>query len=221
MVRVKNIFIIFLLIFFSCPTSYSPPDDAGLPGEKGLMGLVEELFEEEYDELGRRVTVFLLNDNAYWSEYGYTLWTAESGDGEDIFTTREVLLNKIKGDRVAGYGIVICQRIRSGYGQTMLTIMLNTEQSYAIGKVIGGNYMGLKPWTHSAYILQGYGRPNVLKVTYDKDKKEYTLVINGYEIEKFKDENEPVHEGGRNGYIVVISPHDKFPNNPVEVTFVE
>ncbi|MCL2293349.1 MAG: hypothetical protein FWC36_00550 [Spirochaetes bacterium] len=223
MLKMKYVFVLFSLFLSSCfLTPYETSDDDGLPGEGGDIALVSDLFEAAgLDEYGRRITSFLVNDNMYWTEYGFTLWAVESGDGEDIFSSREVTLSKISGDRIAGYGIVICQKMRDGYGQTMLTIMINTTGNYAIGKVVGGNYHHMKRWTHSNFLLQGFGRPNVLGITYDNDEKEYTLVINGHEALRFKDENEPVHEGGRSGYIVVISPQDIFPQNPVEVIFLE
>jgi len=220
--KIKYCIIFAVLFIFSCLTPYEPQEKAGLPEEGGAISLAEELFTEGLpDEEGRKVTVFLVNDNAYWSEYGYTLWTVENGAGEELFTTREVCLSKITGDKIAGYGIVICHKMRVGYGETMLTIMINTEQNYAIGKVIGGNYKSIKSWTYSRYLEKGYGRPNELNITYDKENKEYTLTINDNEIEKFKDETEPVCEGGRSGYIVVISPQDKFPQTPVEIIFLE
>jgi len=214
--------IFFTLLIFSCLTPYEPQEESGLPEEGGIISLAEELFTEGwYDEEGRKVTVFLLNDNAYWSEYGYTLWTLEKGAGEESFTSREVCVSKITGDKIAGYGIVICHAMRIGYGETMLTIMINTEQNYTIGKVIGGNYKSIKPWTYSAHLLKGYGRENKLNVMFDKEDKEYSLIINNHEVEKFKDETDPVCEGGRNGYIAVISPQDKFPQTAIEITFSE
>jgi hypothetical protein len=47
------------------------------------------------------------------------------------------------------------------------------------------------------------------------------LEINGYEIERFRDEGEPSLSVGRNGYIVVITPYDKFPESGIDVYFVE
>jgi len=221
-VKIKYGFIFVILFISSCLTPYEPQGESGLPEEDGIISLVEELFTEGwYDEEGRKYTVFLLNDNTYWSENGYTLWSLEKGTGEESFTRRNVLVSKITGDKIAGYGIVICHKMRIGYGETMLTIMINTEQNYAIGKVIGGNYRSLKSWTYSRYLAKGYGRSNELTITYEKENKEYTLSINNNEVEKFKDETEPVCEGGRNGYIVVISPQDKFPQTPIEITFLE
>lgn len=222
MLKIKYVLIFIVLFIFSCLTPYEPQGETGLPEEGGVISLVDELFTEWwYDEEGRKVTVFLLNNNIYWSEYGYTLWSLEKDLEEKIFNTREVCVSKINGDKIAGYGIIFCHKMRAGYGETMLTIMINTEQNYAIGKVIGGNYKSLKSWTYSNHIAKGYGRPNDLKIMYDKENKEYTLVINNYLTEIFKDETEPVCEGGRNGYIAVISPQDKFPQTLVEITFLE
>jgi hypothetical protein len=216
------VLICFILLFSSCPTPYTPQKESGLPEDDTPISLAEDLFAETgFDEYDRKITSFLLNDNTYWNENGCTLWSLKDEAEEEPFTTRKVILSKITGSNIAGYGLVICQKLRPGYGQTMLTIMINTEQNYAIGKVIGGNYHSLKSWTYSKYLEKGYGRPNELKITYDKTAKEYTLLINNNEVEKFKDETEPVHENGKNGYIAVISPQDKFPQNPVEIIFLE
>ena len=221
--KINYLLLLLLFVFSSCFLTPYEPETDGLPDDEGEITLVYDLFVDtgNPDLKGRRETNFLLNDNFYWGEHGYTLWAVESGVGENIFSEREVALSKTSGSSVAGYGLVICQRMRTGYGQTMLTVMINTAGNYAIGKVVGGNYIGLKNWTNTVHLRAGYGRPNELKIMYDKDEKEFTLIINENEVEKFKDETAPVHEGGRNGYIVVISPQDKFPQNPVEVTFWE
>ncbi|MCL2791681.1 MAG: hypothetical protein FWD87_01190 [Spirochaetaceae bacterium] len=214
--------VLLLCLIFSCLPPYESQIDIGLPDDGGAISLVKDLFKVVgSDDKGRKITTFLLNDNTYWSEYGYTLWTVEPGPGEAVFSTREVGLIKASGNNLAGYGFLICQGIRADYGPTMLTVMINTEQNYAIGKVIRGNYQRIKAWTHSSYLLNGYGRLNELKVTYDRDLKEYTLIINNFVAEKFKDETPPVHEGGASGYIVVVSPQDRFPESPVEIMFLE
>ena len=216
----KIIYILPLLIM-SCLTPYEPQLDKGLPGDGDPITLVAELFAKTGYSDGKKVTTFLLNNNKYWSEHGYTLWAVDPGNAEEIFTAREVGLIKTSGNNLAGYGLVICQGLREGYGRTMLTIMINTEQNYAIGKVIGANYQSIRPWVPTSYLWRGYGVKNQLKITYDAGSKEFTLIVNGHEVEKFKDDTPPSHEGGVNGYIVVISPQDRFPAVPVEVKFLE
>jgi hypothetical protein len=51
---------------------------------------------------------------------------------------------------------------------------------------------------------------------------EYCLFLNGSEAARFRDDEEPRHDqGGRSGYMVVISPLDNFPSSYVHVIFQE
>jgi hypothetical protein len=47
------------------------------------------------------------------------------------------------------------------------------------------------------------------------------VIINGSEVIEIADNTEPKHRGGKNGYIVVISPADVFPSGGVDVEFIE
>ena len=120
------------------------------------------------------------------------------------------------------YGIVICQGKREVGGEektTMLMVMINTEGQYTIGKVIGSSYQVFSWWKTDEHIRKGFGIENTIAVGYESGV--YTLEINGAEMETFKDEEEPIHTGGKNGYVVVIAPEDRFPAYTVDVVFRE
>lgn len=210
------VFTLCFVFFFSCAGGGGndpvPPYNPENPIEQ-----VDELFI--YDALTDTTTI-TTNNGAYWSPYGYTLWALNNTIPYGDFTDRVVNISKDSGDTVAGYGIVVCHAYRDDYGYTMITVMINTSGRYTVGKVIGANYESVVGWKNCGHLFEGTGISNRLQLTYDKDEKEYTLYINGYEIESF-DITEPVHEEGRSGYIVVISPQDKFPSVPVSVSFKE
>jgi hypothetical protein len=133
-------------------TGCGGPYEAGDSKEEGSgggagYGLVSELFKETGETAaGETVTRFQTNDGKYWTERGYTAWTVWGTEGPEDFTGRKVRVSKKQGSASAGYGLVLCQGVREAEGKqvaTMLTVMINNEGKYAIGKVIGGRYDSL------------------------------------------------------------------------------
>ncbi len=168
---------------------------------------------------GRRV--FRTNDPAYWGPYGSTIWTL-AGPPEEPFQRLEVELIKVEGDDAAGYGVVFCSYDTGNpeTGETMLVAMINTRKEFIVGEVAGAVFTEIVPWRSCQSLNAGYSQSNVLRVTCAGG--EYSLVLNGTEAVRFRDDEEPRHDrGGRNGYIVVISPLDGFPSRAVHVIFQE
>jgi hypothetical protein len=131
-------------------------------------------------------------------------------------------MSKPQGAASAGYGLVLCQGTREVNGQevpTMLTVMINNEGEYTVGKVIGGRYETLVWWTATTRLNSGLGAPNELETR--PGDAGIKLIINGTEETEIVDAIEPIHQGGKNGYIVVIAPMDKFPSESVDVVFIE
>lgn len=216
---VKELLITLMIILLvSCGASKT--DDDNEPD--GITGTIVENISELFVETPHTdTTVLRTNDEQYRSANGYSVWTVWDEGESDPFTTRTVTLAKNDGQQVAGYGLVLCQTNRLGIGCTMLTIMINVKGQYTIGKFIDGDYNPLVPWTSSSHLYKDYESANTIKVTYDAVSSEYTLTINDNVVQAFKDESEPRHTGGKNGYIVVISPDDDFPAEWVEVSFTE
>jgi hypothetical protein len=181
------------------------------------------LFDEKLNGNCGTTTRVYVNDMRYWTERGYTLWTAWDGEGTETFGERTVTMSKSRGYEAAGYGLVICQGVRAAGDKkepTMLTVMINTAGQYALGKVTGGQYESLVWWTESGMLRKGYGAPN--EVTVRREGEEFKLIINGEEIQSFVDDTEPRHKGGKNGYIVVLAPQDRFDQGrEVDVYFTE
>lgn len=192
------------------------PTDGSTDGTTPVS-LVDSLFVKT----DPTTTVFETNDQKYWSTHGYTLWTLGAGQGVMVpFTSREVSVAKQSGNTSSGFGMVICQGSRTGYGDTMLTIMINLNKRYTVGKVIGGTYSSIIPWTECSYLSNGYGVQNKLKVSYDGATGKFTVMINGANVQTFES-IDPVQIEGKSGYLVVISPEDSFPTDTVKVVFSE
>ena len=203
----------FLALFISCAQpGYIPPDE-----EPPAIEQVDDLFVDN----GGGEYRFTTNDPAYWGEYGYTLW-ALKGAPQTPFTSREVAMCKTSGDDSAGFGVVIChyEDPDPGIGETMLVVMINTNRQYIVGEAIGAEFTAIVPWTFSGELLANMGQTNNVRVDYDGGLAEYVLFLNGTEVKRFRDDETPFHAGGGdNGYIVVISPLDDFPEVPVDVVF--
>jgi hypothetical protein len=208
--------VVALFVLAGCPIS--PRGDEGPVPVTGAIEQHSELFvaEAESPETVR----FETNDARYWGPYGYTLWTLRPA-AQSPFVSREVTAAKESGDAAAGFGVVFCA-YDSGdplIGETMLLVMINTQREYIVGEVSGGAFRELVPWTACAWLKLGYGQENTIALS--ADSGEIALSLNGREVTRFRDEDPPLHDGGADGYLVVISPLDRFPDVPVRVLFRE
>jgi len=222
--RLKNILTIMaaVLILTGCQEGYIP-EGTNYPETTTPYSLANELFVSEDYGGGITRTVFRTNDVKYWTLEGLTMWTVW-GEGEAEFDSRTVKMAKSLGYTGGGYGIVFCHGEYDVEGKltpAMLVVMINSEGYYIIGKVQGGIFKDFGWWKATPYINKSAGYLNELTVSYEDGSGEYILKINGNEIERFRDDSEPVLRGGRNGYIVVITPFDRFPNSGIDVYFLE
>jgi hypothetical protein len=208
----------FASLLCGCPVS---PKDGSDPDPKDIPRDFEQV-DDLFVSLPAPKTGYELrtNDTAYWGPYGYTLWGLK-GTEQSPFVGLTVELNKTSGDTSAGFGVVFCHYDTGdpNLGETMLTVMINTEGEYIIGEVIGASFTELTPWTQSPLLVQGYGVKNTIGIGYSGGQ--FALTINGAFVQNFRDDEAPFHDYGRSGYIVVISPYDSFPQTPVHVTFQE
>jgi len=211
--------LVLFLTAMGCPVSTPPgagPDVEGTPGD---LQKVDDLFVQDAQNPTRRV--FRTNDPAYWGPYGTTLWTL-AGAPQEPFGQLVVELIKVEGDDTAGYGVVFCSYDTGdpATGETMLVVMINTRQEFIVGEVSGAAFTEIIPWSSCGSLRTGYNQSNLLRVTYAAG--EYCLFLNGTEAARFRDDEEPRHDqGGRSGYMVVISPLDNFPSSYVHVIFQE
>jgi hypothetical protein len=210
--------LLVALIIAGCSDSYEAAEP--VPVESGGVEEAAVLFEEIGFSGEGTVTRCQVSGDQYWSRNGYTLWTVW---GDELpFSERTVKMSKPKGYEGAGYGLVICQGSRFFEGReekTMLTVMINNNGQYALGKVIGSRYESIQEWINSSFIREGPGAPNTITVRPNGDG--FVLLINDRALRTFSDGTEPRHSGGRNGYIVVTAPSDNNTQGGVDVYFTE
>ncbi len=209
-VCVWGLFAGALFLFSGCPVSPVKPEPVLPDGESIEMN--SSLF---VTDSGSGTVFFSTNDNAYTGEYGYTLWTEEP-EAFTPFVRLNVTLSKLSGDDTAGYGVVFCS-----HDGTMLLVLINTKKEYLIGELTGNVFNELQGWKESSDLFGGYNQTNTLDITLDSGAGVFSLSFNGGTPVTFRDDEEPYHTGGKNGYLVVVSPRDDFPDVPVSVTFKE
>lgn len=198
-----------IFTFSGCPVSPVKPEPVLPDGESIEMN--SSLFVT--DSSG--TVSFSTNDTTYTGKYGYTLWT-EEGTVHDPFTRFNVTLSKLSGDDTAGYGVVFCS-----HDETMLLVLINTKKEYLIGELTGNVFNELQGWKESSDLFGGYNQTNIMDITLDSGTGVFSLSFNGGAIVTFRDDEDPYHTEGKNGYMVVVSPRDDFPDVPVSVTFKE
>jgi hypothetical protein len=206
-----------------CPDAYRTNKEK--PDGSQHVVRMDEMFVSEEEDAGanRTRTVFRTNDKRYWTLNGMTVWTVWDG-GETDFDSRTVTMGKSIGYSGGGYGVVFCQgeyEVKGIKTPVMLVVMINNEGQYIIGKAVGGVFTDIGWWKASPYLRRGSGAANEVRVFYEAGNSEYCLEINGYVIENFRDDGVPALRGGKNGYIVVITPYDKFPESGIDVYFME
>jgi len=219
--------IIMAVIITACMSPYHDGNDDGLPVKETPV-IESDLFIPADTENEIR---FYTNDGKYRRSTGLTLWTHRSdepsadGSSEGTFSERTVTMRKNLGSNIAGYGLIICsapRQVEDKMENVFLTIMINNNRQYAIGKVIGGSYTALVNWTEASGLIRGVGIENRVSIRGDtENSNKYLLFFNDVNDGFFVDEESPRCEGkGKNGYVVVIAPDD-LNNSAVEVRFKE
>jgi hypothetical protein len=205
--------LLAILFFGSCPLTPILEESGSVPDND--IALLSELFEQSGQD--PRTRVFFTNDPALQGLYGCTAW-ALTGSRQEPFAARELLLQKASGDGAAGFGVILCCRQDEQLGETMLVVLINTRRKFTIGEVTEAQFRYIVPWTECTALVEGNAF-NRLRV--QSGGEGFSLYFNGILACSFKDEEEPLHPGGDDGLIVVISPQDRFPETGVQVVFQE
>lgn len=218
------LFLILLTVIFifGCRENiYTSEDDS--KDEKNIIERNDNLFVTETANDGTEQIVFRTYNKEHWNYEGMTIWTVRNGL-EDDFTTRTVKMSKPNGFSGAGYGIIFCHSehmINSRIESVMLVVMINNDGDYIVGKAVGGIFYDYGWWKQSQHLRRGPGVTNEITIRYEEETNEYCIVINGVDVENFVDSEEPRLRRGKNGYIVVITPYDSFPDPGIDVYFEE
>jgi len=206
------------ILLCGCPSS-NPPEELTATEDTGSAEQHDELFVQQPDQSW----LFSTNDCAFWGPNGYTLWALPLA-GQATFAVRDVELVKNSGNAWAGYGIIFCQLVTGDPSpeESMLLVMINTQQQYSLGEVNGSRYTPYTSptWVSHSGLNRGYGVANRVTVTRDAEGL-FTLYVNQVQVTTFRDGRTPVPSGGGDGYLAVISPQDVFPQSPVTVSYKE
>lgn len=162
---------------------------------------------------------FVTNDTRFLNRNGYTFWSVPYVNTHDDFEPVTVTVCKESGRTEAGFGIVFCKQELKGKSY-MLTVLINGNGLYTVGKVIEGSFYYLdKGWKPSDSINRGQGVNNKISVSYDSEKKLFNLYINDYKVTSFSTSEDIIFKNSKSGFAVVIANNETFPANPVKVTF--
>lgn len=161
---------------------------------------------------GNDILTFKTNDKKYINGgKGSTLWTLQTNYSEQKFEEITVETEKTSGNTLGGYGVVFCIQ-----GNRMLSVLINNNRQYAIGKITDGRYERLNDWKPSSNLHQGTTKN---RINIKKDGSKFVLSFNDTEEIRFFDPVVPRLEYGNTGYVVIVSPSEDFPKNPVDVRF--
>lgn len=206
--------VLTALLFSACSmtpfdgTESIIPDETDMTENSAIFVADENL--EQY--------VFETNDTKYISEKGYTLWMTAETNGGEHFENISATVCKESGRKEAGFGIMFCSQ-KIDDVPFMLTVLINANGMFAVGKVTDGLFSSITGWKSSAYINKGYGIKNRLDVSYDSNTNKFSLAINGYLVTTFAVSENIVFKDSKSGYVVVIANNESFPENSVKVTF--
>ena len=212
----KIIFLMFitLLVLSSCKLQPFETDKPQIITEETKLREETSLFIKS-----NNTYVFQTNDTKYLSSKGFTLWTAAFVNESQRFEPLSYTIIKESGKADAGYGIIFCSQETDGV-PFMLTVLINTKGMYSIGKVKNGVFSHINEgWKSSACINRGYGVTNTISVSYDNNKDEFVVLINGIMISTFTVSENILFQNSQSGFAVVIAPDEDFPAVPVKVTF--
>ena len=201
--------VLLPLFLGACFVDWTQPEWKGDLGG-GTPQVSTTLFSNS-DIAGEKV--FSTNDINISRPFGKSYWLPQ---GSEVTTFREYKIEAVKvgGDSSAGFGMIFCH----GTEESMLTAMIRTDGFFQVAEVAGGTYKPMADWNSHSAIRTGFGQRNTLRVTRD-DLGQFAFYVNDQKIYEFTDDEEPVHSGGRQGYLVVVSPREDFPKVPVDVRF--
>ncbi len=158
---------------------------------------------------------FSTNDQSYIHPSGWAEWCWGGSTGSPT-TAVEARLKKLGGRPDMGFGLVF--GLTSP--QDFLYVIIDISGWYSVGKVNGGVYTPIMPWTDAnatgTVLYEGYGYTNDIRVTYDSKTSAFTLSFNGTPVTTFP---EAAGSGGAYGFIAGISSAEIFPDYPVDVRF--
>ena len=227
-INLKCFYVFFLsFLLFSCSYNiHGPKDDNKQDGSNnnsqdediedifsGKYSEEDFLFEETEDDS----VILNVIDESYWTSQGSTIWTILDDVPSVSEQDFEVTVSKLAGTSEAGYGIVFGVT-ESNYLKSMLIFLINVNGEYALGELKGTEFKYFQRWKKLDCINQGYNENNTLRVSYE-NKYRYSFYINDNHVQYLYSPSYHGHLEGKNGYIAVISPKDRLPDESVTVKY--
>lgn len=216
--RLKLLLInISIILLVSCELSPFIREKETINPEQTNVKEETSLFNQENSD--DQSYEFVTNDTRFLNRNGYTFWSVPYVNTHDDFEPVTVTVRKESGRSEAGFGIVFCKQELNGKSY-MLTVLINGNGLYTVGKVIEGSFYYLdKGWKPSDSINRGQGVNNKISVSYDSESKLFYLYINDYKVTSFSTSEDVTFKNSKSGFAVVIANNETFPSNPVKVTF--
>lgn len=216
--RLKLLLInISIILLVSCELSPFIREKETINPEQTNVKEETSLFNQENSD--DQSYEFVTNDTRFLNRNGYTFWSVPYVNTHDDFEPVTVTVRKESGRSEAGFGIVFCKQELNGKSY-MLTVLINGNGLYTVGKVIEGSFYYLdKGWKPSDSINRGQGVNNKISVSYDSESKLFYLYINDYKVTSFSTSENITFKNSKSGFAVVIANNETFPSNPVKVTF--
>ncbi len=130
---------------------------------------------------------------------------------QEPFSAYELQVKKMSGDYSAGYGMLVNYLDESNY----TLVLISLDGAYCVESLVNGTYRSHCAWTQEPSILSAYGDTNIIRLTQNAAGN-YDLHINGSFINRYTD---LPRTGGLQGYALIISGSENFPQVPVDVRF--
>lgn len=202
------------LVVLSCEAPSSGVGNSG--GEPENYEKREDLFVPSLsDPSNTDKCEIILNDTKYIKAEGYTFWCEPYINSSSSFETIEVELEKPYGDSKSGYGVVF-NSYRDVDSSYMLTVMINNEQKYIVGRVKNGKFKKITDGWIRCDVLEPKGAgKNTIKIEYDVDgssQNKFKVTFKNSNTEQYSftfadtENTHPVFKDTRYGYVAVVSP---------------
>lgn len=214
----KKIILIFstvFLIFISCQLepfdkSIKNIADDDSEDEKITLEEASSLFEVENENC----FIFETNSTSYLKKNGCTLWCTKSTNETENFEEINVEVYKESGKAETGFGIIFLKQ-SVNEKDFFVTVMINTQGQYIIGKVLDGKFEIISNWQSTKYLNKGYGIKNKISVREETGK--FRISFNGYSIKDFLIEEKISYKGSKKGYVAVIASNENIPEEKVKI----
>lgn len=221
--------VIFVLFLAGCNMPHISDGnnyDSGFTGSQNGQGDMEnapieinnDIFNPDPSAENNNTYKFVVAESYYLTEYGYTLWAEKYENTSESFEPFSVKMYKESGRAEAGYGIIFCSQKIDGVPY-LLTVLINEQGMYSIGKVKNGVFSFIENWKSAGSIRTGAGVNNTVSIEYDAVEAKFKLQINGIDVTTFVVSEPIVFRGSKKGFVAVIADNEQFPANPVKVTY--